>query len=78
MKEFHLYIILVPSIKTFIPLLSYCQIATYLFIFKYLFIWHMACGRLVLRPGIESTPSAMKVQSLNHWTSREAPKLLHI
>ena len=39
MKEFHLYIILVPSIKTFIPLLSYCQIATYLFIFKYLFIW---------------------------------------
>ena len=78
MKEFHIYINLVPSIKTFIPLLSYCQIATYLFILNIYLFGHMAYGLLVLSPGIEPTASAMKVQSLNHWTSREAPKSLHI
>ena len=29
------------------------------------------CGILVPRPGIKPTPSAFKVQSLNHWTVRE-------
>ena len=31
------------------------------------------CGILVSRPGIESGPSAVKVQSPNHWTAREFP-----
>ena len=33
----------------------------------------MACGILVLQPGIEPVPSAVKVQSLNHWTDRKFP-----
>ena len=29
---------------------------------------------LVPRPGIEPTPPALEVQSVNHWTSKEVPK----
>ena len=31
----------------------------------------MACGILVPRPGPEPVPSAVKVQSPNHWTPRK-------
>jgi len=31
----------------------------------------MAYGILVPLPGIEPTPLAVEVQSLNHWTGRE-------
>ena len=31
----------------------------------------MVCGLLVPQPGIEPTPSAMKTQSLNPWTTRK-------
>ena len=31
----------------------------------------VACGILVLRPGIEPAPPALEVQSPNHWTARE-------
>ena len=30
----------------------------------------MACGILVLRPGIEPTAPALEARSLNHWTAR--------
>ena len=30
---------------------------------------------LVPRPGIEPSTSALEVQSLNHWTTREVPEL---
>ena len=33
-----------------------------------------ASGVLVPCPEIELTPSALEVQSLNHWTAREVPK----
>ena len=33
----------------------------------------MSCRILVLQPGIEPAPSAMKVQSPNHWTARAFP-----
>ena len=33
----------------------------------------MACGILVPGPGIEPGPSAVRVQSPNHWTAREVP-----
>ena len=33
----------------------------------------MACGILVPLPGIELTPPAVEVWSLNHWTAREVP-----
>ena len=35
----------------------------------------MTCGVLVPWPGIEPAPSALEVQSLNHWTTREDPAL---
>ena len=35
----------------------------------------MVCGILVLQPGIEPTPLALKVRSLNHQTAREVPRL---
>ena len=34
----------------------------------------VACGILVPRPGMEPVPSALGVQSLNHWTAREVRK----
>ena len=39
----------------------------------FLFFWphHVAWGVLVPHPGTEPVPSAVKVQSLNHWTARE-------
>ena len=51
--------------------------ATALF-FKFLFIYLFwlcltACEILIPRPGIEPGPSAVKVQSPNHWTAREYP-----
>ena len=30
---------------------------------------------LVLQPGIEPGPPALEAQSVNHWTTRETPKL---
>ena len=36
----------------------------------------MACRTLVPKPGIEPMPSAVKVLSLNHWTTREASRLI--
>ena len=40
-----------------------------------LFFWlhRVERGILVPRPGIKSMPSAVGVQSLNHWTAREVP-----
>ena len=39
----------------------------------YLFLLnHVTCGILVPQPGIEATPPALGVQSLNHWTTRES------
>ena len=34
-----------------------------------------ACGILVPPPGIKPGPPAVNVQSPNHWTTREFPKL---
>ena len=62
---------------------------TYLYVFlgKYLhvchfllFVWvswpiHAACKILLPPPGIEPVPSAVKVQSSNHWTTREFPPI---
>ena len=51
----------------------------YLFIdFIYLFIFwpcRTACWILVPRPGIEPLPPAVEARSLNHWTTREVPRL---
>ena len=34
----------------------------------------MACGILVLQPGIEPVPPAVEMQSPNHWTTGEFPE----
>ena len=41
--------------------------------FNLIFFWphHVVCGNLVPQTGTEQVPSAMEVQSLNHWTTRE-------
>ena len=41
----------------------------------FFFFWphRKACGISVPQSGIEPAPSAVKVQSPNHWTSREFP-----
>ena len=46
----------------------------------YLAVWGLSCGirglslwDLVLHPGMGLGPPALGVQSLNHWTTREAP-----
>ena len=46
--------------------------------FIYLFIWlhRTACGILIPRPGVQPMPTALEVQSLNHWTAREVFFLL--
>ena len=39
----------------------------------FLAMHHVACGILVLQPGIKLGPLAMKAWTLNHWTTREFP-----
>ena len=46
-----------------------------LYIFFLFWSHHAACGTLVPQPGIELMP-LVKAQSLNHWTSREFPKIV--
>ena len=50
---------------------------TFYFILFYFIIFghaaRLACGILVPRPGIETVPPAVEVQSPNHWTAREVP-----
>ena len=41
-----------------------------IFFFPFLLL-HRACGILVPRPGVAPGPSAVEVQSLNHWTARK-------
>ena len=36
----------------------------------------LACGILVPQRGIKPTPPAVEARSLNHWTTRETPRLL--
>ena len=46
------------------------------FLSFFLSFWpcHVACGILVLKPGIEPEHLAMRAQSPNHWTAREFPR----
>ena len=43
----------------------------------YFWLHCMACKILMLWPGIKSIPPAEEVWSLNHWTAREIPQVLH-
>ena len=44
------------------------------FFLSFLWLCHTACGTLVPQPEIEPRPSAVRVQSPNHWTAREFPQ----
>ena len=50
-------------------------VTEYIFIDSWIFFlpWHTACRILVPWPGVEPSPLAVKVQSPNHWTTRELP-----
>ena len=43
------------------------------------FFWpqHTACGILVPQVGIKLSPPAAEAQSLNPWTTREVPRVVH-
>ena len=43
------------------------------FSFVWFWLYYVACGILVPKPGMEPAPFAAKTQSLNHWTTREVP-----
>ena len=46
--------------------------------FIYLFIFGpVACGILVPQTGIKPAPSALEVQSLNHWTAWDCPNYFY-
>ena len=46
----------------------------FFFFFNFMFwSYHVACGILVLWPGIEPSPPMVEAWSLNHWTIREFP-----
>ena len=56
---------------------SHFSVRYFILFYIILYFWpgRPACGILVPRPGIEPGPSAVKVQSLNHWTTREFPSV---
>ena len=53
-----------------ISLIIFLVILTIFYLFIY-FLLRMTCGILVPQPDIEPVPSAVKVWSPNHWTTRE-------
>ena len=52
--------------------LSFFYFVVWLFVFK---SFLASCGILVPQPGIEPSPLALEVQSLNHQTTREDPEI---
>ena len=52
--------------------LSFFYFVVWLFVFK---SFLASCGILVPQPGIEPSPPALEVQSLNHQTTREDPEI---
>ena len=57
-----------------------CVISCYLFVCLFGFKQGFSCGMwdLVPWPGVEPKPPASRVQSLSHWTTREAPVCVYI
>ena len=51
---------------------SFCLFVLFDLIFRPLCA---ACGIFFSQPGIEPTPLALEVWSLNHWTTRDVPSL---
>ena len=64
-------------IKNIEPRTAMCIITAFIWVFNLPFFsfWLrlVACGILVPRPEIKPSPSAVKAQSPNHWTSRKFP-----
>ena len=52
-----------------------CFCLIILFYYYFFIFWphRMACGIFVPRPGMEPAAPALEVQTLNPWTTREAP-----
>ena len=54
----------------------YCFLILHFYLQYFFSLHHVACGILVPWPGMEPAPLAVKVQSLNHWTTRQFPSLV--
>ena len=64
-------------LKMCVYIYTYIYIFIYLYIYIYIFFFGPSCTvceMLVLQPGIIPMPPALAAWSLNHWTTREAPK----
>ena len=55
--------------------ISHCGFVSFFFFFFFFWLRFAPHGILVLRPGIEPGPPAVKAWSANHWTTRESPHL---
>ena len=69
-----------PTYLLFIFYFYYLFIFNFIYLFIYFYFIYLyfgpclaAYGILVPWPGIEPMPSALRAQSLNHWTDREVP-----
>ena len=47
------------------------------YLFFIFWLCFLACGILVLLPGVELVPPAVKAQNLNHWTTRKSQNHLN-
>jgi len=46
--------------------------------FFFFFAHHTACEILATGPEIKPTPPGVEAQSLNHWTTREVPRVQYL
>ena len=64
-------------LKAIDGILFYSILFYYFILFYFIFWLHCtACRILVPWPGIKPVPYALEVQSLNHWTAREVPRIV--
>ena len=68
-KDFFMWITFWMSLKSLLNLLQHC------FCFTFWFWGQEACGLLAPQPGIEHATPALEMQSLNHWTTGEVPRI---
>ena len=47
-----------------------------LYLFIFLSLSHLACEILVPLPGMEPVLSAVEAQSINHWSTRDIPRMI--
>ena len=61
------------SLYYWLSLIIELNSVTLFFTYRILFFLAIPCSILVPWPGIKPSPSTLRVQSLNHWTTRQVP-----